>query len=174
MDSDEWLLHLREQHLQEAEQDLAERTAKALEADSTPEVLAALAAERDRLAIERDELATDFDQQSEHGNHAADFRDQRASDRDRQTRSRTADGDQGFADRFLSGVDRDDAAGDRADAHDQRARVRSLGAAQPRTDGGLLRVWRPCAMNSNDRSMTSPAYAPRWIVVMSSVMPRAG
>lgn len=98
------------------EAELAEREREAAADPTDPDLLAALAKERDALADARDDLADGREAAALARREQAAARDVAASVRDRRSREKHDDGDPGFADRFLSARDVDASAGDRADA----------------------------------------------------------
>ena len=103
------------------EAELAERERQAAAGPADPDLLAALAKERDALADAREEAAGARDTAALTRREQAADRDVAASERDRRSRQAHDDGDPGFPNRFLSGRDVDASAGDRADAlHDER------------------------------------------------------
>lgn len=103
------------------EAELAERERQAAVGPADPDLLAALAKERDTLADAREAAADVRDSAALTRREQAGDRDEAASERDRRSRQAHDDGDPGFPDRFLSGRDVDASAGDRADAlHDER------------------------------------------------------
>jgi hypothetical protein len=104
------------------EAELAERERQAAASPADPDMLAALAKERDALADAREAAAGARDTAALTRRERAAGRDVAASERDRRSRGAHDDGDPGFPDRFLSGRDVDASAGDRADAlHDERS-----------------------------------------------------
>jgi hypothetical protein len=107
------------------EAELAERERRATSEPADPNLLTALAKERDVLADARDDAADARDAAALSRRDRAAARDVAASRRDRRSRVAHEDADPGFADRFMSGRDVDASAGDRAAAlHDERtARV---------------------------------------------------
>lgn len=122
-----------ENRLAALDAELDEREQAARSAHWSPELLAALAEERDKLSGEWDRLAAAYDERAHGRDISALGRDVTASGRDIRAREAHQNGDAGFADRFLSAGDRDSAAGDRADAFDDRARsarARQRSAAQ--------------------------------------------
>lgn len=113
-----------EQRLLLAEEGLREREERALAGDPAPEVLLALAAERDKIALDHDSIAERREENALVRDQAALRRDVSASGRDRRARAADQDRDPAFLDRFAAGEERDLAAGDRADSYDDRRRAR--------------------------------------------------
>ena len=118
-----WASRLRRVQCDDAEDDLAAREADLAERERQaampprdPDVLAALAKERDALADARDGVADEREVAAAERRERAAGRDVAASQRDRRSRRAHDDGDPGFPDRFMSGRDVDASAGDRADA----------------------------------------------------------
>lgn len=123
MDASDDALAALEQHLQQAEAELQEREEQARSETPPPEVLLALAAERDKIATERDAIADAEDERATARDRSALRRDVVGSGRDRRSRAQQQDLDPAALDRFASGVDRDFAAGDRGDSFDDRGRA---------------------------------------------------
>ena len=123
MTASEDALDAWEQRLREAEAELRAREDEALGDDAPPEVLLALAAERDKVALDRDSIASRYDEIARGRDRSALARDLAGSDRDRAARAQDDDRDPAYLDRFEAGEDRDLAAGDRGESFDDRRRA---------------------------------------------------
>jgi len=125
------------------EAEVSERERRAAAGTADPDLLAALAKERDALADARDAAASAREAAALARRERAAERDVAASWRDRRSREAHDDADPGFADRFTSGRDVDASAGDRADAlvderisreDRQRSREDRQGASEDREE----------------------------------------